>query len=1688
MKQKTMQKLLFTLWYGVLLLGAVASYAQSGVAITWDREVGCQFYSVDAEDRKLVLEDIVDGHCLRACEKSTVTYMLTGDLGLVPHTQWTVTGGTVIESTDSTCTIEWGTVGNGGLTFVLTTPNGVINKYICIEKISIPKASFNVTTVTGYVFDPEFPDAPPPPRPTDIYACAQQTIYFENNSTVNNGSELVSYFWDFADGSTSTAFEPDHAYTQEGDYEVRLTVYNKCNCSAVFRRTVHVEGHGGFEIQCPGVVCEGEVVTYSLPFAGQTICEGKYVWNVSGSTTPLVVNEQNGSATVTWNNVGPDGFGYLTFVPTDCQLTCLLPTTVKIPVITSRGTIHGDATVCARTQAIYSLPQWPSTDFHWKILEDPDGTLVELLPTDQRNQIVVYPQQPGTYTLMATYENTLLHCGGTATFVITVSESTDFEGPTMICQNTTASYHTSSGLPTSWVLRNNNGTIIAVSPSPAAAFTYTFTIAGDYSLSVGASGTCPSQQKNIKVIGLPAPPSAANIMVLNPDIVSDPPTYVPATSLKVCPNAPYSYKASNSPTTVYHWSVVNGTIDGSPIGNEVIITFSGVEPAQIFIDKQTIAPIPCTSAPLPITIPIKKIEAQINDGLPATVCANSYKNFVANVISSNTLYNQGESYTWSIENPALGSITTGQNTNSISVLWNNVSEPTTTKLLLTITKCTLSIPFYIDVTITPVPDIKVTASPTTVCSGSPIAFNVTDLNGYNITSGTATWNYGSGNAGGSITNNQYTYTNTSIANVGHNVTVSITNPNGCTGTTNTANVNVVVLPGPPAAASLSTAVNTFCLQADIAATLTVASTITSGNTYQWYNGSTLLAGQTGTTLTVTPAMGFGTYYFIATNSLYCQTTSNGVIIQQDCGSQSCVYEGSHDMTNTSQFECDENGNYINLIGTASGTPQDVNWAIYGPPNVSITGYQGTTFTPTKAGEFHTFCVGYYLNANGELCPFDAAKIVVVPYIPDFGYNKECHDNNTFDITLVDKTSFFALVTNPTITYEYRLGNTGSWTPVSGTTISGLAAGNYQVKVTANGEYPAGTAQPTCEKIFTVSLATIPDQSISFTPNPVDCHDTSVKFKLSEDENTTDSYMWTFEPGAQSTLYLTQRVFSSSGSKTVSVTITNKYGCTVTKNTTVVIPEKCFNGTIASTPSDPKVCTGSSITLKYLPDTTAPDIDNCTPLTYTWMKGQTPIGGNTPTLTITTLGFYWVNVAKGLCKYDTPNRITPVFYPLPSIKLDGPSAVCDNEGFTVHATANTTQLNWSLVYNQENRPLPAFQDNPYLQLSDLAPGVYTVIATATAANGCSASAAHTVTINNAPPAPVISQEVICPGQNPEIPYYHINLTATSEVDGVFTWSNGVSGDHQTVTDGGPYQVRITANGCSSVEQIDVPKSPDNFMWVFPSGCQTACTRDGQGTLIGPSQPVTTWTWWLNEAILSTGTGLTEPLPVNANGTYNLVLQANNCTFVSKPLTYTAKLCDKCDIDSVDILGEITRRNDGFCSFNLILKIDSNVTAAVTFTAPNNEVVVLPSAFTVNAGINEYPFVIIPVAPNFQGGDIQLVLTATDDGRPCNYEFTVHLPACGQPTGGGSKPGAAANPLSIVLAPNPAKAQVTMHYQGLDSAAEVTLYDLTGRKVASYHTEGTAGELLMPTDSYPSGVYIVTVRSKNGLLSQQKLVIE
>lgn len=617
-------------------------YSQTpGVAIKWNKEVGCQTYSQEEDPRDpkdpIFLEDIADGTCIKVCERSLVTYTLI-NLPAGSTTTWTATGGTIASPTNTTCNVTWNAAGNGSISFNVITPTGILTKTICIEKIVIPKAEFSITAqgVSGS---------------SNLFAaCVNQTVYFTNGSQDLNGSALVSYLWDFGDGTTSSAFEPTHVYTNPKTYTVILTVTNACNCSVSIKKDIIIKGTG-FEIICPSVVCEGEKATYSLPFDGREICRDNYVWSVIGGQ---ILSQANGSVEVLWDHVPASGFGYLTFDPSLCRLSCLTPTTIKIPIIKSKGTITGDNTICYKSQARYELPQWPTTDIKWEIIGNQAGNLAEIILTDQRNEVIVKPFIEGTLTLRANYMNTLLHCGGSAEFKITVTKPFNFSGQTVVCQSNSSTFTTDEGNATNWILTNSSGVTVS-SQTNTSSFTYNYPSTGSFTLTAGNASACPSQQKNITVVPLPATPTGITGEIL------------------ICPDAPYVYSVDNpDPNSIYIWEVpIGSNFLGSNTGTQVSIQFGAVAPYTVKVYRKSINPAVCRSLPFTLAVNKKQIAAEIS-AANATVCANAYAPYTANKMGSNIPYTEGDIYTWSVSPANLGSISTGQGTNSVNVLWNNV--------------------------------------------------------------------------------------------------------------------------------------------------------------------------------------------------------------------------------------------------------------------------------------------------------------------------------------------------------------------------------------------------------------------------------------------------------------------------------------------------------------------------------------------------------------------------------------------------------------------------------------------------------------------------------------------------------------------------------------------------------------------------------------------------------------------------------------------------------------------------------------------------------------------------------------------------------------------------------------------------------------------------------------------------------
>src|SRR5690606_24210463 len=105
---------------------------------------------------------------------------------------------------------------------------------------------------------------------------------------------------------------------------------------------------------------------------------------------------------------------------------------------------------------------------------------------------------------------------------------------------------------------------------------------------------------------------------------------------------------------------------------------------------------------------------------PATVCAQSTQNYSIPAVDG------ASSYNWSI--PSDATITSGANTNAVTIQFGNSGGTIT---VLPVSGCGTGAPSNLPVTIIPAANasVSIAASATSICSGTPVTFTATPVNG-----------------------------------------------------------------------------------------------------------------------------------------------------------------------------------------------------------------------------------------------------------------------------------------------------------------------------------------------------------------------------------------------------------------------------------------------------------------------------------------------------------------------------------------------------------------------------------------------------------------------------------------------------------------------------------------------------------------------------------------------------------------------------------------------------------------------------------------------------------------------------------------------------------------------------------------------------------------------------------------------
>jgi surface protein len=500
---------------------------------------------------------------------------------------------------------------------------------------------------------------------------------------------------------------------------------------------------------------------------------------------------------------------------------------------------------------------------------------------------------------------------------------------------------------------------------------------------------------------------------------------------------------------------------------------------------------------------------------------------------------------------------------------------------------------------------------------------------------------------------------------------------------------------------------------------------------------------------------------------------------------------------------------INALPTATaGANVTVNCT---NPSTTMTATGGTTYAwnngatqgATVTPSSTTTYTVTVTGANG--CTATANKIVTVDNTPPTA-------NAGANVTVN--------CTNPSTTLTATGGATYAWNngATQGATVTPSSTTTYTVTVTGTNGCTA-----TASKIVTVDK-NLPTANIT-NNNGLVLGCTIPTTTLTASGGT--SFKWS-DNSTNATLTVT-----SAGTFTVTVTAAN--GCTATASVTTTL-----NNAV------PTANAGANVTVNCTNPSTIMTATGGT--TYAWDNGVTQ--GETVTPSVTTTYTVTVTGANGCTA--TANTIVTVDKNLPTANIT------NNNGLVLGCTIPTTTLTAS-----GGTSFKWSDNSTNAALTVTSAGTFTV--TVTAANGCTATASVTTTLNNAVPTADAGANVTVNCTNPSS-----TLTATGGT--TYAWDNGVTqGETVTPSVTTTYTVTVTdTNGCTATASKTV--TVDNAPPTASAGTTKTIPLGSSATLTASGGVAYLWSTGASSASTTVSPIATTTYFVTVTGT-------NGCTAVS-----------------------------------------------------------------------------------------------------------------------------------------------------------------------------------------------------------------
>ncbi|MGZ3866424.1 MAG: NHL domain-containing protein [Bacteroidia bacterium] len=573
-------------------------------------------------------------------------------------------------------------------------------------------------------------------------------------------------------------------------------------------------------------------------------------------------------------------------------------------------------------------------------------------------------------------------------------------------------------------------------------------------------------------------------------------------------------------------------------------------------------------------------------------------------------------------------------------------------------------------------------------------------------------------------------------------------------------------------------------------------------------------------------------------------------------------------------------------------------------------------------------------------------------------------------------------------------------------------------------------------------------------------------------------------------------FSGDGGPATAATFFNLISVSVDKFGKVFITDNynhrvrlvCNAPTFTITPSNPKVCIGSSLTFTVSGAST-----------YTWSPSATlsnansanPVASPTANTTYSVIGTDAIG-----CPNFTPKVTTLTVNPLPGMAIGVlPSAsVCAMSAITLSVSGTATSYTWATGATTTS-----------ISATPSVTSVYTV--TGTDANGCVKAMTKTVTVY-ALPSVAVNSPTLCSGGS---------TVLTASGASTYTWSTSATTNTISVTPANTTQYTVTGTGLHSCKNtatatvtIDIP----------PVSVNDAVICQGGSTFLNANGALSyTWT-------PATGLSSTNGSPVTANPNTTTVYyvtgtDANGCTnFDSSTVTVMSNPTITANYASICAGSTATLTANGAMTYTwspptgLSSSTGSTVVASPTATI---EYTVTGSAGTCTAvttttvNVNQLPNVTFDLSPNqFCNSDSSVTLAATPAGGTFSGTSvttnTFNAKAAGvgtytlsySYTDGNNCINTDTAVVSVVdcsmgiinsslntirIYPNPASNYFYVENK-TGSVATIEVYDVSGRKVVSQKTNETLAAV--NSSLLDNGIYLVRILIDGTATQQNKII--